>query len=145
MSNSIKGVIPAGGLGTRFLPVTKAVAKEMLPILDTPAIQYIVEEAAQAGLGDLTIITSPNKESLANYFGDVAKFERRLDANNEGYPLDSIRHMQTRANLSYVTQKEPLGLGHAVLISRSKIRNQPFAVLLPDDVMVCEDQPSHSS
>ena len=139
MNNSIKGVIPAAGLGTRFLPVTKTVAKEMLPIIDTPAIQYIVEEAAKAGLIDLTIVTSPYKESLVNYFDHMPKLEQHLEANNDAYHLNAIRHLPTIANLSYVTQEEQLGLGHAVLMARTSIGNQPFAVFLPDDVMVCDE------
>jgi UTP--glucose-1-phosphate uridylyltransferase len=136
-----KGVIPAAGWGTRFLPITKAIPKEMLPVVDRPMVQYAVEEAAQAGIQHLTIVTSRVKESLAAHFDRAPELERFLEAHGEIHQLAMVRRLATLADLAYVTQQEPLGLGHAVPTARNSVGNEPFAVLLPDDI-VASDTPA---
>ncbi|MSQ40330.1 MAG: UTP--glucose-1-phosphate uridylyltransferase GalU [Dehalococcoidia bacterium] len=136
-----RGVIPAAGWGTRFLPVTKAIPKEMLPVVDRPMVQYAVEEAAQAGIQHLTIVTSRVKESLAAHFDRAPELERFLEAHRETPALKGVRRLATLADLAYVTQQEQLGLGHAVLTARNSVGNEPFAVLLPDDI-VASDTPA---
>ena len=138
MSAIRKGVIPAAGWGTRFLPVTKALPKEMLPIIDRPALQYIVEEAVQAGLQHLTIVTSRLKESMANYFDKLPELDQLLEAKGDVQRLEEVRRLSTMVDLAYVRQQEQLGLGHAVLTARNAVGNEPFAVFLPDDIMVCD-------
>ena len=133
-----KGVIPAAGWGTRFLPATKAIPKEMLPVVDRPMIQYAVEEAVQAGIQHLTIVTSRLKESLAAHFDRAPELERFLEAQGDAHRLKEVRRLATLVDLAYVTQQEQLGLGHAVLTARSALGNEPFAVLLPDDIVISE-------
>ena len=128
-----KAVIPAAGLGTRFLPITRSVPKELLPILDRPMLQYVVAEAAEAGISEVIIVVSPGKESIADYFRPRPDLEQRL----AGEPdlLDQARSGADLAAVSFVVQEQPLGLGHAVLTARDAVGNEPFAVMLPDDII----------
>ena len=128
-----KAVIPAAGLGTRFLPVTRSVPKELLPILDRPMLQYVVAEAAEAGITDVIIITSHGKEGIADYFRPRPDLEERLA--DDAPLLEKVRSGARLANVSFVIQEEPLGLGHAVLTARDAVGNEPFAVILPDDII----------
>ena len=130
-----KAVIPAAGLGTRFLPVTKSVPKELLPILDKPMLQYVVEEAAEAGIEEVIIVTSPGKETIAAYFQPDPALEEHLSASGSGDLLEQVRHVSSLAEVSFVIQEQPLGLGHAVLTAKAAVGNQPFAVMLPDDIV----------
>ena len=134
----MKGVIPAAGLGTRLLPATKAQPKEMLPLVDKPTIQYVVEEAASAGLTEVVIVVGPNKTSIADHFNTdpetIQRFERAGKLPELAQTLDLIRRIPIR----FVTQKEPLGLGHAVYQARHAIGDEPFAVLLGDDIILSE-------
>ena len=128
-----KAVIPAAGLGTRFLPVTRSVPKELLPILDRPMLQYVVAEAAEAGIGEVIIVTSPGKESIADYFRPRPDLEQRLSGEPE--LLEQVRSGAYLASVSFVIQEQPLGLGHAVLTARDAVGDEPFAVILPDDII----------
>ena len=128
-----KAVIPAAGLGTRFLPITRSVPKELLPILDRPMLQYVVEEAAEAGITDVIVITSPGKESIAEYFRPRPDLEARLAA--DAALLEKVGSGARLANVSFVIQEHPLGLGHAVLTARDAVGDEPFAVILPDDIV----------
>lgn len=128
-----KAVIPAAGLGTRFLPVTRSVPKELLPILDRPMLQYVVAEAAEAGITDVIIITSHGKESIADYFRPRPDLEERL--SDDATLLEKVRSGARLANVSFVIQEEPLGLGHAVLMAKAAVGDEPFAVILPDDII----------
>jgi UTP--glucose-1-phosphate uridylyltransferase len=136
MTQSItKAVIPAAGLGTRFLPATKAMPKEMLPVVDKPAIQYVVEEAVRNGLNDVLMITGRNKNALENHFDNVPELERALKAKGDQKRLASVEHSTDLADMHYVRQGEPRGLGHAVLRSKMHVGHEPFAVLLGDDLI----------
>lgn len=137
-----KAVIPAAGYGTRFLPVTKAIAKEMLPIVDTPAIHYIVEEAVESGIEDFIIIISANKNSIMDYFDRNLELETILKERNKKEELAIIASLPSNVNIHFIRQKEQLGLGHAVLCAKSFVGDEPFAVLLGDDVYVGEPQPT---
>jgi UTP--glucose-1-phosphate uridylyltransferase len=130
-----KAVIPAAGLGTRFLPATKAMPKEMLPVVDTPAIQYVVEEAVRAGLSDLLMVTGRNKNALENHFDRATELEALLEAKGDQRRLDAVLRSTNLATLHYVRQRDPLGLGHAVLRSQMHVGHEPFAVLLGDDLI----------
>ena len=130
-----KAVIPAAGLGTRFLPATKAMPKEMLPVVDTPAIQYVVEEAVRAGLTDLLMVTGRNKNALENHFDRATELEAMLEAKGDQRRLDAVLRSTNLATLHYVRQRDPLGLGHAVLRSQMHVGHEPFAVLLGDDLI----------
>ncbi len=130
-----KAVIPAAGLGTRFLPASKAQPKEMLPIVDKPTIQYVVEEAAGAGIEDILIITGRNKHSIEDHFDRSIELEQVLERKHKERELEEMRKISALANIFYVRQKEPLGLGHAVYCARRFVGNEPFAVLLGDDVI----------
>lgn len=130
-----KAVIPAAGMGTRFLPATKAQPKEMLPIVDKPTIQYVIEEAAEAGIEDILIITGRNKRAIEDHFDRSVELEIMLKEKNKDDELQKIMQISELANIFYIRQKEPLGLGHAVLCARQFIGNEPFAVLLGDDVV----------
>ena len=129
-----KAVIPAAGVGSRFLPVTKSVPKELLPILDKPMIQYVVEEAVEAGIQQVIIVISPGKESIASYFQPQPDLDRRLSGSPE--LLDKVRQASSLAQVSFVIQEQPLGLGHAVLTARQAVGDEPFVVILPDDIVV---------
>jgi UTP--glucose-1-phosphate uridylyltransferase len=134
--NSVhKAVIPAAGLGTRFLPATKATPKEMLPVVDKPAIQYVVEEAAAAGLDDVLFITGRSKRPLEDHFDRNLELEHVLESKNDSVKLQQVRESSDLARIHYVRQGDPLGLGHAVLMSQQHVGNEPFAVLLGDDLI----------
>lgn len=130
-----KAVIPAAGLGTRFLPATKAIPKEMLPIVDVPTIQYIIQEAVDSGIEEILVITNSNKHCMENHFDRSYELEERLKTSNKNAEYDMICDIANMANIYYVRQKEPKGLGHAILCARSFIGDDPFAVLLGDDVV----------
>ena len=130
-----KAVIPAAGLGTRFLPATKAQPKEMLPVVDKPAIQYVVEEAVRAGIDDILIITGRNKHSLEDHFDRMPELEAELAAKGKTEALKSVRSLADLADIHFVRQGEPLGLGHAVWVARKHVGDEPFAVLLGDDLI----------
>ena len=131
-----KAVIPAAGLGTRFLPATKALAKEMLPIVDIPTIQYIIEEAVASGIEEVLVITNSNKHAMENHFDVNYELEERLKASGKDKQVKLIRDRANLANIYYIRQKEPKGLGHAILCAKTFIGEEPFAVLLGDDVVV---------
>ena len=131
-----KAVIPAAGLGTRFLPVTKSVPKELLPILEKPMLQYVVEEAAEAGIQEVILVTAPGKESVAAYFQPQADLEQRLFDSGALDLLEKVRETAALTQVSTVIQEEPLGLGHAVWTARGAVGNEPFVVILPDDIIV---------
>ena len=133
-----KAVIPAAGFGTRFLPATKAVPKEMLPIVDKPTIQYIVEEAIASGIEDVLIITSRGKDALVNHFDKAYELETILERDGKQEMLNAVREVSDKINVQFVRQKEQKGLGHAVLCAKSFVGNEPFAVMLGDDVVVAE-------
>ncbi|MBN2897990.1 MAG: UTP--glucose-1-phosphate uridylyltransferase GalU [Clostridia bacterium] len=130
-----KAVIPAAGLGTRFLPVTKAQPKEMICIVDKPAIQYIVEEALASGIEEILIIMGRNKESIANHFDKTPELDHNLAAKNKTDLLKISEDLSEMANIHFVRQKEAKGLGHAVLCAKAFVGNEPFAVLLGDDIV----------
>ena len=130
-----KAVIPAAGLGTRFLPATKATPKEMLPVVDKPAIQYVVEEAAAAGLTDVLMVTGRSKRALEDHFDRNAELEWSLEAKGDVERLAAVRASRDLATVHYVRQGDPLGLGHAVLMARQHVGVEPFAVLLGDDLI----------
>jgi UTP--glucose-1-phosphate uridylyltransferase len=134
-----KAVIPAAGLGTRFLPATKAMPKEMLPVVDKPAIQYVVEEAVAAGLRDVLMITGRNKGALENHFDRVRELEDALKRKGDTERLEKVNESTDLADVHYVRQGDPLGLGHAVLRARQHVGNEPFAVLLGDDLIDARD------
>ncbi|MEO6310090.1 MAG: sugar phosphate nucleotidyltransferase, partial [Leifsonia sp.] len=134
-----KAVIPAAGLGTRFLPATKAMPKEMLPVVDKPAIQYVVEEAVAAGLHDVLMITGRNKNSLENHFDRVTELEALLEQKGDRERLAKVNESTDLADMHYVRQGDPLGLGHAVLRAKMHVGNEPFAVLLGDDIIDARD------
>lgn len=130
-----KAIIPAAGLGTRFLPATKAQPKEMLPIVDKPAIQYIVEEAIASGIEDIMIVTGRNKRAIEDHFDKSVELEMMLEEKGNQELLDIVQKVSNLADVHYIRQKQPLGLGHAVLCARKFIGNEPFAVLLGDDII----------
>ena len=130
-----KAVIPAAGLGTRFLPATKALPKEMLPVVDKPAIQYVVEESVAAGLVDILVVTGRNKHALANHFDRVTELEATLESKGEGSKLRMVNEATGLADLHYVRQGDPRGLGHAVLRAKNHVGEQAFAVMLGDDLI----------
>ncbi len=130
-----KAVIPAAGLGTRFLPATKAMPKEMLPIVDTPTLQYIVEEAVASGIEDILIITTRNKASIEDHFDKSVELELALEKSGKQEDLAQIRKITDMVNIHFIRQTEPKGLGHAILYAKSFVGDEPFAVLLGDDVV----------
>ncbi|MBZ4670186.1 MAG: UTP--glucose-phosphate uridylyltransferase [Clostridiales bacterium] len=135
-----KAVIPAAGLGTRVLPATKAMPKEMLPIIDKPAIQYIVEEAAKSGITDILIIISRGKSIVEDHFDRAPELERKLlESKGKEELYNSIVEISNLANITYVRQQEPKGLGHAIMLAESFVGDEPFAVLYGDDVIIGED------
>ena len=131
-----KAVIPAAGLGTRFLPATKAIPKEMIPIVDKPAIQYAVEEAVAAGITDVLIVTSSGKDSMEDHFDRAAELELALDAKGKTAELEAIQRIGSGAHIHYCRQHRALGLGHAVGMAADHVGDESFAVLLPDEIMV---------
>jgi UTP--glucose-1-phosphate uridylyltransferase len=134
-----KAVIPAAGLGTRFLPATKAMPKEMMPVVDKPAIQYVVEEAVSAGLTDVLLITGRNKTALENHFDRAMELEANLIAKGDTASLKKVQFTNDLADVHYVRQGDPRGLGHAVLRAKNHIGHEPFAVLLGDDLIDAND------
>ncbi|MEA5453340.1 UTP--glucose-1-phosphate uridylyltransferase GalU [Sinomonas sp. JGH33] len=135
-----KAVIPVAGLGTRFLPVTKAMPKEMLPVVDKPAIQYVVEEAVGVGLNDILMITGRNKRALEDHFDRVPSLEATLEEKGDQKKLAAVREASALADIHYVRQGDPKGLGHAVLCAQRHVGNEPFAVLLGDDLIDERDE-----
>ncbi|WP_436373700.1 UTP--glucose-1-phosphate uridylyltransferase GalU [Cytobacillus sp. BC1816] len=136
-----KAVIPAAGLGTRFLPATKAQPKEMLPIVDKPTIQYIIEEAVESGIEDIIIVTGRSKRAIEDHFDKSVELEMLLERTGKHEMLEVVENISNLVDIHYVRQKEPLGLGHAVLCAKKFIGSEPFAVLLGDDI-VDSDQPA---
>jgi UTP--glucose-1-phosphate uridylyltransferase len=130
-----KAVIPAAGLGTRFLPATKAQPKEMLPVVDKPAIQYVVEEACRAGIEDILIVTGRGKRSIEDHFDRSIELEHYLETKGKFDELKEVREISEMATIHYIRQRDPLGLGHAVAIAQGFVAGEPFAVLLGDDIM----------
>ncbi|MEB6548874.1 UTP--glucose-1-phosphate uridylyltransferase GalU [Heyndrickxia sporothermodurans] len=133
-----KAIIPAAGLGTRFLPATKAMPKEMLPIVDKPTIQYIVEEAVASGIEDIIIVTGKGKRAIEDHFDNAPELEQNLTEKGKFDVLDKVQYSSNLANIHYIRQKEPKGLGHAVWCARNFIGDEPFAVLLGDDIVQSE-------
>jgi UTP--glucose-1-phosphate uridylyltransferase len=130
-----KAVIPAAGLGTRFLPATKAQPKEMIPVVDRPGIQYVVEEAVRAGIEDILIVTGRGKGAIEEHFDRSLELEHHLEEAGKSEYLEEIRAIGRLADIHYVRQKEPLGFGHAVLCARAHVGDQPFAVLVADEIV----------
>jgi UTP--glucose-1-phosphate uridylyltransferase len=135
-----KAVIPAAGLGTRFLPATKSQPKEMLPIVDKPAIQYVIEEAVRAGLTDILVVTGRGKRAIEDHFDRNFELEYYLEQQAKHDLLKEVQGTSEMADIHYIRQRDPLGLGHAVSVAREHVGDEPFAVLLGDDIMVDESQ-----
>lgn len=133
-----KAIIPAAGLGTRFLPATKAQPKEMLPIVDKPTIQYIIEEAVASGIEEILIITGRNKKCIEDHFDKSIELEMELEKAHKDDLLEMVRSISDMVDIHYIRQKEPRGLGHAILCAKAFVGNEPFAVLLGDDVVDSE-------
>lgn len=131
----MKAVIPAAGLGTRFLPATKSQPKEMLPVIDKPGIQYVVEEAIRAGCTDILVVTGRGKQSIEDHFDRSWELERHLESSGKTEELGQVRAIGELADIHYVRQKEPLGFGHAVLMAKAHVGDQPFAVMVPDEIV----------
>ena len=136
----VKAVVPAAGLGTRFLPATKAMPKEMLPVVDKPAIQYVIEEAVGAGIDDILIVLGRNKNNIANHFDSVPELESKLATKGDHHRLQHVQSSSELADIHFVRQGDPKGLGHAVLRARSHVGASPFAVLLGDDLIDERDE-----
>lgn len=136
-----KAVIPAAGLGTRFLPATKAQPKEMLPIVDKPTIQYIIEEAVESGIEDIIIVTGRSKRAIEDHFDKSYELEEELLKSQKTELLSLVQDISKMANIYYIRQKEPLGLGHAIHCAKTFVGNEPFAVLLGDDVVDSPQKP----
>ena len=130
-----KAIIPAAGLGTRFLPATKSQPKEMLPIVDKPTLQYIIEEAIDSGIEEILIITGRNKKSIEDHFDKSVELELELEQKGKKEMLEMVRDISNMVNIHYIRQKEPKGLGHAIYCAKSFIGDEPFAVLLGDDIV----------
>ncbi len=133
-----KAIIPVAGMGTRFLPATKALAKEMLPIVDKPTIEYIVEEAVKSGIEEILFITSPYKKNIEDHFDRSFELEKRLEKSNKLEQLEMIKNISNLASFYYIRQGEPLGTGHAVRLAKNFIGDEPFAILYGDDIVVSE-------
>ncbi len=130
-----KAIIPAAGLGTRFLPATKAQPKEMLPIVDKPTIQYIIEEAVASGIEEILVITGRNKRAIEDHFDKSVELENELESHGKNELLKIVKEVSNMANIYYIRQKEPRGLGHAIGCAKTFVGNEPFAVMLGDDVV----------
>lgn len=130
-----KAIIPAAGFGTRLLPATKSIPKEMIPIVDKPALQYVIEEAVEAGIEDILIITSRHKKAIEDHFDNLPELENLLEHTNKTDALKELRDISNLANIHYIRQKEAKGLGHAVGCAKAFVGNEPFAVILPDDII----------
>ena len=133
-----KAIVPAAGLGTRFLPATKAQPKEMLPIVDKPTIQYVVEEAVASGIEDIIIVTGRGKDAIENHFDRSLELQIVLERQGKEEQLREIERISELASFCYIRQEEPLGLGHAILVAKALVGNEPFAVLLGDDIIDAE-------
>lgn len=136
-----KAVIPAAGIGTRILPATKAQPKEMLPINDKPALQFLVEELIQSGITEILIVTGRNKESIENHFDNSYELESMLKEKGKNNLLEVVEGISNMANIHYIRQKKPLGLGNAIMYAESFVANEPFLVLLGDDIMYTQNDP----
>ena len=136
--NVRKAIIPAAGLGTRFLPATKSLPKEMLPIVDKPTLQYIIEEAINSGIEEILIITGRSKKSIEDHFDKSVELELELEQKGKTEMLEMVREISNMVNIHYIRQKEPKGLGHAIHCAKSFIGDEPFAVLLGDDIVDSE-------
>ena len=136
-----KAIIPAAGLGTRFLPATKAQPKEMLPIVDKPTLQYIIEECVASGIEEILIITGRNKKSIEDHFDRSVELEMELEKAGKQEMLETVREISDMVNVHFIRQKQPRGLGHAILCAKTFVGNEPFAVLLGDDVVYNEQKP----
>jgi UTP--glucose-1-phosphate uridylyltransferase len=134
----MKAVIPAAGLGIRFLPATKAQPKEMLPVVDKPAIQYVVEEAVESGITDIIIITGRGKRAIEDHFDKSYELEHKLRESGNSDALSEVQRIASMADIFYIRQKEQLGLGHAILCAKKHVGGEPFAVMLGDDIVVNE-------
>ncbi|WP_291277746.1 UTP--glucose-1-phosphate uridylyltransferase GalU [Galactobacter sp.] len=134
-----KAVFPVAGLGTRFLPATKAMPKEMLPVVDIPAIQYVVEEAVRSGLDDLLMVTGRSKRALEDHFDRIPNLEAQLREKGDTTKLNAVQHATNLGDIHYIRQGDPRGLGHAVLRARAHVGDEPFAVLLGDDLIHADD------
>jgi len=134
----MKVVIPAAGLGIRFLPATKAQPKEMLPVVDKPAIQYVVEEAVESGITDIIIITGRGKRAIEDHFDKSYELEHKLRESGNSEALSEVQKIASMADIFYIRQKEQLGLGHAILCAKKHVGDEPFAVMLGDDIVVNE-------
>ena len=142
MENKIrKAIIPAAGLGTRFLPATKEQPKEMLPILDKPTLQYIIEECVASGIEEILIITGRNKKSIEDHFDRSVELEMELEKSGKEEMLKMVREISDMVNIHFIRQKEPRGLGHAILCAKTFVGNEQFAVLLGDDVVYNDNKP----
>lgn len=140
-NNIKKAVIPAAGLGTRFLPATKAQPKEILPIVDKPTIQYIIEECVQSGIEEILIITGRNKKCIEDHFDKSIELELELESNGKQEMLEMVRGISDMVNIHFIRQKEPKGLGHAIQCAKTFVGNEPFAVLLGDDIVYNDEKP----
>ena len=140
-----KAIIPAAGLGTRFLPATKAMPKEMLPIVDKPTIQYIVEEAVESGIEDIIIVTGKGKRAIEDHFDHSFELENNLFEKGKFELLEEVQKSSKLVDIHYIRQKEPRGLGHAIWCARKFIGNEPFAVLLGDDIVKAEKPCLHAN
>lgn len=136
-----KAIIPAAGFGTRFLPATKSQPKEMLPVVDKPTLQYIIEEAVESGIQEILIITGRNKKSIEDHFDKSIELELELEAKGKYDLLEQVQRISDMVNIHYIRQKEPKGLGHAIYCAKSFIGNEPFAVLLGDDIVYNPEKP----
>ncbi|GAA0726894.1 UTP--glucose-1-phosphate uridylyltransferase GalU [Clostridium malenominatum] len=134
-----KAIIPAAGLGTRFLPATKAQPKEMLPIVDKPTIQYIIEEAVASGIEEILIITGRNKRAIEDHFDKSVELEKELEEHNKTELLSMVQQISNMVNIYYIRQKEPKGLGHAISCAKTFVGDEPFAVMLGDDIVHSEN------
>ena len=136
MTKVRKAVIPAAGLGTRFLPATKSQPKEMLPVIDKPTIQYVVEEAVRAGISDILVITGRGKRAIEDHFDRNFELEFYLEQGKKDDLLEQVQSVSEMADIHYIRQRDPLGLGHAISVARQHVGTEPFAVLLGDDIMI---------
>ena len=136
-----KAIIPAAGLGTRFLPATKAQPKEMLPIVDKPTLQYIIEEAIESGIEEILIITGRNKKSIEDHFDRSVELELELEHKGKVEMLEMVKSISNMVDIHFIRQKEPKGLGHAIYCAKSFVGNEPFAVMLGDDIVYNEGKP----
>lgn len=141
MSVIRKAIIPVAGFGTRFLPVTKSIPKEMIPIIDKPTIQYIIEEAVESGITDILLVTSKYKKSIEDYFDNFKELESILESSKNYEMLDMIKNISNMVNITFVRQKEQKGLGHAIYQGKTFVGNEPFCVLLGDDIVYNKDKP----